>query len=81
MLAFITHSIPPRFLEIWVNEVARLSGQKVDWHFGPGGANIFFVGDEAAVVAALRKLKPKHDALFNDAVKGHYRVPEFNWPK
>ena len=44
--------------EMWVRAVATLSGQDVDWHFAGGLVNVLYVGDYAAVLAAIKKLEP-----------------------
>lgn len=45
--------------EQWVREVARESGQRVDWHYSGGIANVLYLGDYARVQAAVTKLAPK----------------------
>jgi hypothetical protein len=44
--------------EEWVQAVAKESGQKVDWHYSGGRANVLFIGDYDKVLAAVEKLKP-----------------------
>lgn len=44
--------------EEWVQAVARESGQRVDWHYSGGVANVLFIGDPARVLAAVRSLAP-----------------------
>jgi hypothetical protein len=44
--------------EQWVQAVARESGQRVDWHYSGGIANVLYLGDYAAVSAAMGKLAP-----------------------
>lgn len=60
---FITHTIPSNAMERWGKRVARLSGQRVDWHFAGGRAVVLAVGDLARVQAAVNLLMPLHDAL------------------
>lgn len=43
----------PWFIQRWVEEVARLSGQQVDWHFAGGRAMILFLGGYQAVRSAV----------------------------
>lgn len=43
----------PWFIERWVEELRRLSGQRVDWHFAGGRARVAALGDVAAVRAAV----------------------------
>jgi hypothetical protein len=38
----------------WVAEIARISGQRVDWHFSGGIAHVLFLGDRTKVVTAAR---------------------------
>ena len=45
--------------EEWVKLVAKESGQRVDWHYTGGRANVLYLGDHAAVVSAVGKLQPK----------------------
>lgn len=47
--------------EAWVQAVAQESGQRVDWHYSGGRANVLFIGDHAKVVAAVHKLAPSLD--------------------
>ena len=44
--------------EEWVQAVAMESGQRVDWHYSGGRANVLFIGDYDKVFAAVEKLKP-----------------------
>lgn len=60
---FVTHSISSNRMERWVKEVAKESGQLVDWHFVGGRANIRAIGDLGAVKRAIEKLMPLHDQL------------------
>lgn len=43
--------------EQWVQEVAQESGQRVDWHYYGGIANVLYLGDHAKVLAAVEKLR------------------------
>src|SRR5512135_41321 len=45
--------------EEWVQSVAKESGQKVDWHYSGGIANVLFIGDYDKVLAAIKKLEPE----------------------
>jgi hypothetical protein len=45
--------------EEWVKLVAKESGQRIDWHYAGGRANVLYLGDHAAVVSAIGKLQPK----------------------
>jgi hypothetical protein len=44
--------------EEWVQAVAKESGQKVDWHYSGGQANVLFIGDYDKVLAAVERLEP-----------------------
>ncbi len=65
---FRTDTIRSFNLEPWVQKVAALSGQRVDWHFAGGRAIVLALGDLAKVRAALIELLPEHDALWRAAV-------------
>lgn len=47
--------------EEWVQAVAKESGQRVDWHYSSGIASVLFIGDRAAVNAAIDRLAPALD--------------------
>jgi len=42
--------------EEWVCKVAKESGQRIDWHYSGGRANVLYIGDHAKVRAAVYKL-------------------------
>ena len=46
-------------VEPWVKRVAAESGQRVDWHYIGGHANVLFIGDRAKVREAVEKLQPE----------------------
>jgi hypothetical protein len=67
--------------EEWVQKVAAESGQRVDWHYSGGYANVLFLGDYEKVCAAVEKLRPELAAinavgfrLFAPASRGLYRA-------
>ena len=62
-VVFTTHTIPSHGIEWWVCEVARESGQPVDWNFQGGRAVVRALGDLDRVLAAIKKLKPIHDEM------------------
>ena len=66
---FVTDTIPSNAMEGWVKKVAELSGQRVDWHFFGGRANVLALGDIDKVKAAIQKLMPEHDRLRRAAIK------------
>lgn len=44
--------------ETWVQAVAKVSEQRVDWHYSGGIAQVLFLGDRAKVDAAIDMLAP-----------------------
>lgn len=42
----------------WVDEVARTSGQRVDWHYSGGVAHVLVLGDHAKAMDAVRAMPP-----------------------
>lgn len=46
-------------VEEWVKAVAKESGQRVDWHYSGGIANVLYLGDYAAVAKAVALLGPE----------------------
>ncbi len=64
-LMFLTHSIGrSAAIERWVQNIARVSGQPVDWHFSGGRVLVKALGDLGAVRNAIRALIHEHDAAF-----------------
>jgi hypothetical protein len=54
--------------EAWVRSVAKASGQRVDWHYSGGMANVLYLGDYEKVRGAVEELLPKlHAASKNDS--------------
>jgi hypothetical protein len=43
--------------EEWVQAVAKESGQRVDWHYSGGIANVLCLGDRRRAAAAVAKLR------------------------
>lgn len=70
---FVTHSISSNRMERWVKEVAKASGQIVDWHFVGGRANVRAIGDLNAVKAAIEELMPMHDDLQAESANAHLK--------
>jgi len=60
-LVLMTHSIPSTNLEQWVNHIAEVSGQRVDWHFAAGRACILALGDVERVRETIEILMSEHD--------------------
>lgn len=47
-----------RDIEPYVQSIASASGQRVDWHFSGGRANVLYLGDRSKVEAAIRENPP-----------------------
>lgn len=58
-VVFRTDTIPSNAMEDWVREVARKSGQKVDWCYQGGIAFVLALGDIDAVKKAIDSLETK----------------------
>lgn len=43
--------------EQWVQSVANASGQRVDWHYSGGIAQVLFIGDRDAIVTAVKEIE------------------------
>lgn len=65
---FVTDSISSNRMERWVQQVAKLSGQRVDWHFSGGRANVLALGDLGRVRTAIEQLMPLHDSLREESL-------------
>jgi len=61
---FLTHTIDSKDMERWVQTIAKDSGQKVDWHYGAGRAQVLAIGDLSKVRQAILKNKKMHDEHF-----------------
>jgi hypothetical protein len=46
-----------KLFEVWVQRVARSSGQRVDWHYSGGIAQVLVLGDLEQAGAAARSLE------------------------
>lgn len=55
-------------IEEWVNRLAEASGQRVDWHYSGGRANVLCVGDVALARKKFEELLPKLQERFPDLV-------------
>lgn len=64
---FLTHTIEAKNIEKWVQAVAKLSEQKVDWHYFGGRAVILALGKINKVNEALKNLRHMHDEMFRQA--------------
>jgi len=66
---FYTHTIYSEDVERWVRQIARESGQQVDWHYFCGRAIILAIGDLIIVKKAIVNCRPLHDRFYTKAVK------------
>lgn len=83
LFAFDTWLCGARTFETWVRSLAFLSGQRVDWHYSGGIANVLVLGDRQRVweVAASGPMPARLMRIFNVEDPGLYRggvteVPE-----
>jgi hypothetical protein len=64
--------------EEWVRKVAQKSGQRVDWHYSGGRANVLYIGDYDRVLAAVKELRGELDGdilrIFGRGEHGLYRM-------
>lgn len=64
--------------EVWVQELARLSGQRVDWHYSGGIAQVLFIGCRDKLVKVAESLElPEHCQILrwcDNASSGLYRA-------
>lgn len=60
---FVTDGISSNRMEQWVREVAKLSGQPVDWHFAGGRAVVKALGHTGSVRTAMDHLFPLLEQL------------------
>ena len=51
----------PDPVEGWVQRVALLSAQRVDWHYSGGVAHVLVLGDHARALAAARSISGELD--------------------
>lgn len=61
-VVFLGDGVSSNRMEAWVQEVAKESGQRVDWHFVGGRATVKALGDLEKVQHALDKLMAKYQA-------------------
>jgi hypothetical protein len=63
--------------EFWIRNLAKLSGQRIDWHYSGGIAQVLFIGDRSAIVSAIEQLEiPSGCGImrwFDDNSHGLYR--------
>lgn len=61
---FVGDTIGSCAIESWVKKIAATSGQRVDWHWCGGRANVLALGDLDKVKAAIEQHKPEYDKLY-----------------
>lgn len=71
--------------EPWVQKVAAHSGQRVDWHYSGGVAQVLCLGDRAKVIASIRALEPELRGtlmrIFDEPAPGLFRAGVTEAPK
>ncbi len=68
LTVFVTHTIRPAHMEAWVQRIAKLSGQPVDWRQVGGRFQVKTLGDRAKVRRAMLTLRNEHDGVFYSAI-------------
>jgi hypothetical protein len=66
---FMTHTIPSKELEKWIQKIKIQSGQNVDWSYAGGRAIILALGDIGKVRQTIKDLRENHDDFYWCAVK------------
>lgn len=72
-----------RAAEAWAQKVAARSGQRVDWHYSGGRANVLVLGDHAVALMAARELAPELDGTvlrFSEDQRSLYRAGDLLTP-
>ena len=61
--------------EPWVQEVAKKSGQPVDWHYSGGVAHVLYLGDREKVIEAAKSIPCPANIMrwFEETDPGLYR--------
>lgn len=59
-------------IENWVQEVAKRSGQKVDWHYSGGNANIIGLGDLDKIRNTIKEMLPELNKSINEYKKNKW---------
>lgn len=65
---FITHTISNIDMEVWMNEVQKMSGQRVDFYNSCGRTGVHTIGDPVKVKNALRETRKIHDNAYVKAI-------------
>ena len=71
---FLVTDLNTKRMEPWVQKLAELSGQRVDWHYVGGRAVVCYIGDRAKVQAAFEQLMPELARLQRERAS-ELRVP------
>jgi hypothetical protein len=66
-------------VEPWVQKVAALSGQRVDWHYSGGIAQVLFLGDRLRVMGAVEALE--RELVWNDSDEPRFKGSERRNPR
>lgn len=61
-------------VESFVKKVSKKSGQKVDWGYSCGIADVFFIGSYNKVLAAILKFKPELDKICIEEAQRLYNI-------
>lgn len=43
--------------EVWIQNLAKQSGQKIDWHYSGGIAQVLFIGDRDKIFETMKTIK------------------------
>ena len=70
ILVFTSNGEDSDFFDEWVKRVAKLSGQRVDWHYGAGVATVKALGDISKVKQAMAELLPELERHQEERVRG-----------
>ena len=61
---FLTHTLRSADVEAWVRKAAELSGQRIDWRWACGRAEVLVLGDAVKAQRALCDLREMHDEAY-----------------
>jgi hypothetical protein len=64
-------------IENWVQEVATRSGQKVDWHYAGGRANILGLGDIEKIRQTIKEMLPELNKSINEYAKNKWKISSY----
>ena len=60
VILLITETRGAREFELWVEEIRKLTGQRIDWSYFAGRAVVRALGDIELIKATIHDLKYKH---------------------